>query len=164
MTEIITTTLTITMAMVLNMQECHCDGQCGVGSSGEQGPYQILSFGQMEKLGCPRDGSMWWIDFYDAQPCVQAFADWLTDTHGCTDPRITWAAYNWGIGNTISHVEDHGCTLDGMPLCVQRFANMERGLVCYETRRDEWSPMIVEGGLSEIRSVRPGDSRRPTWR
>jgi len=144
MTDIITTTVTITMAMVLNMQECHCDGMCGIGPSGEQGPYQILSFGQMEKLGYPKDGSVWYMDFYMARPAVQEFINWLDDTQPCSDPRWTYAAWNWGIGNVLRHVEQYGCDLDTLPPYVYSFANMERGLMCYETRRDEWSPMIVD--------------------
>ncbi len=164
MTEIITTTMTITMAMVLNMQECHCDGQCGVGPSGAEGPFQILSFGQMEKLGCAKDASMWWLDFDAAQPCVQEFLNWLDGIQPCDDPRWTFAAYNWGIGNVLRHVKENGCVLETLPPRVQSFANMERGMMCFETRKDEWRPMVAKGESNGIRCVRPRDSRRPSWR
>ena len=164
MTEIITTTMTITMAMVLNMQECHCDGLCGVGSCGEQGPYQILSFGQMEKLGYPKDDSMWWMDFYMAQPAIEDFLAWLGDTIPCSDLRWNYAAYNWGVGNVLRHVEEHGCILETLPVRVLNFANMKRGMMCFETRRDEWQPMVVEREDDEVCSVRPRNSRRPARR
>lgn len=144
MSDIITTTVTITMAMILNMQECHCDGLCGTGPSGAVGPYQIISFGQMEKLGYPKDESNWWMDFYMARPAVQAFVNWLDVIQPCDDPRWTYAAWNWGIGNVLRHVEEYGCKLHTLPSHVRSFANMERGLMCYETRRDEWNPMIVD--------------------
>ncbi len=144
MTGIVTTTLTITMSIVLNMQECHCDGLCGVGSSGELGPYQILSFGQMEKLGCPKDDSQWWMDFYAAKPAIQKFIDWLSNTLPCKDPRFVYAAYNWGIGNVLRHIEKHGCAFETLPARIQSFGNMERGLMCFKNRFDEWSPMTVD--------------------
>jgi hypothetical protein len=148
--EAITTTLTITMAMVLNMQECHCDGLCGVGPSGSQGPYQILSFGQMEKLGYPKDDTSWWMDFYEAQPAVQSFLHWLEDTIPCSDPRWTYAAWNWGIGNVLRHIEINGCDLGALPWRVYSFANLERGRMCFETRRDEWRPMTKEEECQEM--------------
>ena len=155
MTDLITTTLTITMAIILNMQECHCDGQCGVGPSGSLGPYQILSFTQMERLGYPQDDSLWWMDFYDAQEPVQRFVNWLKDVHECEDPRMTWAAWNWGIGNVLQHVEHHGCSIEALPVYVRSFANMERGLMCYNERFNEWSPQRKPNiiPLSEISTM-----------
>jgi hypothetical protein len=144
MSELITTTLTITMAVILNAQECHCDGLCGTGPSGAVGPYQILSFGQMEKLGYPKDDSLWHLDFYMAQPAVQAFINWMDELMPCDNPRWVYAAYNWGVGNVLRHIGQFGCNLNTLPPHVYSFANLERGLMCFTERPDEWSPMLVE--------------------
>lgn len=144
MTPIITTTLTITMSLVLNMQECGCDGLCGVGAAGEQGPYQILSFTQMEKLGYPQDDSFWWMDFYAARPAVQAFLDWMAGAIPCRDPRWTFAAYNWGIGNVLRLISAQGCDLSALSARVYKFANLNRGRACYQHHLDDWQPMLVD--------------------
>lgn len=155
-TQAITTTLGITMAVVLNCQECGCDGICGVGAGGEIGPYQLTAFGLLERVGCPRDSVDWW-NWEEARPCVGELVQWLYDTSGCEDPRWAYAAYNWGIGNVTRHVADNGCTWEGIPERVIGFANMERGILCYNTRRGEWEPQVREPGTyPEIKRWRHG--------
>lgn len=130
--EAVTNTLTITMAMFLSVQECGCDGVCGVGALGEVGPFQVLSMVQMEKIGCPVDEIDWW-NFDDAMPCVSMFVDWLRETIQCKDPRMTWAAYNWGVGNVLRN----GCNFNDLPVHVQAFASFSRVKRC---GLDQWKP------------------------
>ena len=141
------------MAIILNAQECHCDGICGVGAGGEIGPYQLTAFGILEKLGCPRDGVDWW-DFEESRDCVGRLVKWLHKVSGCQDPKWAYAAYNWGIGNVTRHVKERGCDWGGIPARVQRFANMERGLMCWNDRPGEWVPQVGRPGSPEMRIQR----------
>lgn len=149
---IITTTLTLTMAMMLSIQECNCDGICGLSPNGAKGPYQVLSFKQMEILGCPADTN-WW-SFYDAMPCVQMFIDWLDSTLDCKDVRMTYAAYNWGIGNVMYNA---GCNFKRLPQRVKNYANFTRVQKCGFS---EWVPQSHKPGQEPEPVTRRPDRRR----
>ena len=141
MTETITYTMSITFFIILSMQECGCDGVCGPGALQEMGPFQVnpgVAAGQMAKLGC--EDINWW-SFDESIPCVHKFLDWNEDAQYCPGYGWTLAAYNWGIGNVRWFQDKYGCNMRRLRKRyphVWSFAQLERGLMCWNERRDEW--------------------------
>lgn len=102
-------------------RECGADRVCGLGASGERGPFQIKP-AVWEGRRC--EGDPW--NYDDSARCASGYLDNLAGRQLCDDYPVAWglAAYYDGIGDVLAFQRANGCDLSSLPPHVYRYAAM----------------------------------------